>query len=110
MAAVRRSARMKPPSLKAVLNFQLDQRQPRAHNLTPTRPQLEEKAKSTSPREEMDTSSEILTTKSDTDNFVVEHKEGVWSKFKELCQLLPGRQSQVELLLTLFGEVFNILD
>lgn len=34
-----------------------------------------------------------------------ECEEGVWSKYEELCQRLPGRRSQVEMLLTLFGEV-----
>ena len=31
--------------------------------------------------------------------------EGCWSHFEELCAVLPGRRTQVELLLTLWGEV-----
>ena len=32
-------------------------------------------------------------------------EEGCWRHYKELCSWLPGRQKQVELLLTIFGEV-----
>ena len=31
--------------------------------------------------------------------------EGCWRHFSDLCELLPGRRPQIELLLTLFGEV-----
>lgn len=31
--------------------------------------------------------------------------EGCWSHFRDLCEMLPGRRPQIELLLTLFGEV-----
>ena len=31
--------------------------------------------------------------------------QGCWRHYKELCSWLPGRQKQVELLLTIFGEV-----
>ena len=31
--------------------------------------------------------------------------EGCWRHFSDLCEMLPGRRPQIELLLTLFGEV-----
>ena len=31
--------------------------------------------------------------------------EGCWMHFSDLCEMLPGRRPQIELLLTLFGEV-----
>ena len=34
-------------------------------------------------------------------------EEGCWRHYKELCSWLPGRQKQVELLLTIFGEVYT---
>lgn len=34
--------------------------------------------------------------------------EGYWSHYQSLCQQLPGREKQIEFLLTLLGEVSPI--
>ncbi|KAL5484618.1 hypothetical protein EMCRGX_G021147 [Ephydatia muelleri] len=36
-------------------------------------------------------------------------EEGCWRHYKELCSWLPGRQKQVELLLTIFGEPSSVV-
>lgn len=34
--------------------------------------------------------------------------EGYWSHYQSLCHALPGRETQIEQLLTLFGEVIKL--
>ncbi len=73
---------------------------------------LAEVAKKLSPpeskqAEQFAVSEKSMDSSSDVQVQSPECEKGVWSQCEELCQRLPGRRSQVEMLLTLFGEVRN---
>ncbi|XP_064395541.1 origin recognition complex subunit 5-like [Halichondria panicea] len=105
MSAVRRNTRSKSSSSKAEITTDTDSSPSKKKTPSKRKPSDVRRFTFTSPQK-MDTSlSEVKVQSSmSVDDFVVGCGEGVWSSYKELCQRLPGRQSQVELLLTLCGE------
>ncbi len=109
MSSVRRNTRSKPSSSKAGITTDPDSRPSEKKTASKHKPSDDKTVPVNrfSSSQEMDTSlSEVKVQSSmSVDDFVVGCGEGVWSNYKVLCQRLPGRRSQVELLLTLCGEV-----
>ncbi len=109
---MRRNTRSKPSSAKAGITTDPDSRPSEKKTASKCKPSDDKTVPVNrfSSSQEMDTSlSEVKVQSSmSVDDFVVGCGEGVWSNYKVLCQRLPGRRSQVELLLTLCGEVRNL--